>query len=222
MFSIIKQIILRELLVSIRDKSSWFAPICFYLLTLSLFPLSISVNAKQLSELAPGIIWVSYLFAQFLSLNRMFITDYQDGVLDQWLCSSKSSQVYCLTKLISHWLIITIPLFVITPITGLFFHLELFQVLILMLTLLLGGWIISAIGSITVALLIAVEDRGFLLAILTMPLYVPVLILGTMTTLAASNALPISGYLALLLAFALGISVLQPWAASAALRITSS
>jgi len=91
---------------------------------------------------------------------------------------------------------------------------------VLIASLLLGTPIISLIGSIAVALTVGLGSRGLILAVITLPMSVPVLIFGTLAVQSQINGIDPIGYLALLFAmFAAAIS-LAPLASAAALRIS--
>lgn len=92
----------------------------------------------------------------------------------------------------------------------------------LMLTLLIGTPTLSLIGSIAVALTVGLGSRGLILAVITLPFSVPVLIFGTLAVQASAGGLPAGGYLALMLALLAGSLSLAPLTSAAALRISVS
>jgi len=212
----------RDLLLALRGPAELMLPLLFYVLVVALVPLSVSPDTTTLAGLAPGIIWVSALLATLLSLDRLFRSDFDDGTLDLILLSPAPLPVLVLAKVLAHWLVTGLPLLLVSPLLGLFLALPARAMEALIVSLLLGTPILSLVGAVGVALTVRVRQGGALLALLVLPLYVPVLIFGANAVAAAADGLPIAGQLYMLGAFlALGAS-LAPIAAASALRITAS
>ena len=90
----------------------------------------------------------------------------------------------------------------------------------LVLTLLLGTPVLSLLGSIGVALTVGLGSRGLILAVITLPMSVPVLIAGTLTVSQTLEGASLSGYLAIMGAMLVAALTLAPLASAAALRIS--
>lgn len=212
----------RDLLLALRGRTELMLPLLFYVLVATLVPLSVSPDAATLAGLAPGIIWVGALLATLLSLDRLFRSDFDDGTLDLMLLSPAPLPVLILAKVLAHWLVTGLPLLLVSPLLGLFLALPDAAMGTLAASLLLGTPVLSLVGAVGVALTVRVRQGGALLALLVLPLYVPILIFGANAVAAAADGLPVTGQLYMLGAFlALGLS-LAPIAAASALRITAS
>ncbi|TXR53731.1 heme exporter protein CcmB [Reinekea thalattae] len=220
--SVITATFRRELTLAYRRRAQLLNPIYFFVLVVSLFPLGISTEASKLSEIAAGILSVCALLAALLSLDLLFRSDYQDGSLEQMLIANASSQMIVLCKIVSHWLLTGVPLALVSPLLAMMLALPGDTIGLLVLTLLLSTFALSLIGSIGAALTVALGNGGLLLAILILPLLVPVLIFATTTLQAASLNLPWNGYLAFLAAYTAAAFAIVPWLVVAALKITLS
>ena len=167
-----------------------------------------------------AIIWVSALLATLLSLDGMFRSDFEDGSLEQMLLSPQPLALLALAKVVAHWLVTGLPLIVSAPLLGVLLSMPADVMGVLLLTLLLGTPVLSLIGAIGVALTVALRRGGALLALLVMPLYVPVLIFGAQAVSAAGMGLSVSGQLYVLGALLALAASLAPLAIAAALRIS--
>lgn len=209
----------RDLRLAWRRRSDAVAAILFFIIVASLFPLGAGTEPELLRRMAPGVIWVAALLASMLSLTRLFSDDHSDGSLEQLLLVPTPLPVLVLAKTVSHWVISGVPLIVVTPVLAIQYHLAPETTLTLVLSLLLGTPLLSLIGSVGSALVLGARGAAILLALLILPLYVPVLIFGSGAVRASLDGLAISGHFSLLGALLLVALFLAPWAAAAALRI---
>ena len=212
----------RDLTLTYRYRADMANPLLFFVIAVSLFPLSISPESKILQIIAPGIIWVAALLSAMLALDSLFRTDFEDGTLEQLLLSAHPVSLLILAKVLAHWLVTGLPLILLAPLLGTLLFLPTQSMLTLMLTLLLGTPILSLVGAIGVALTVGLRRGGVLLSLLILPLYVPVLIFAANAVSVTAKGLPVSGQL-----FALGALLslsltLSPFATAAALRISLS
>lgn len=212
----------RDLTLAYRRRQDLVNPMIFFVIVVSLFPLGVSPEKTFLQEAGAGVVWVAALLATLLSLDGLFRSDYEDGSLEQLILTPQPLFIIVLAKIISHWLVTGLPLLILSPMLGVMMHLEFETIKVLMLTLLLGTPVLSLIGAIGAALTVGLRSGGVLISLLVLPLYIPVLIFGTGTVQAASNMLPIDGYVALMGAILALSLTMSPIAAAAALRISLS
>ena len=191
-------ILRRDLLLAIRHRAELINPLLFFVLVVVLFPLGIGTEQKILSSIAPAIVWIAALLSALLSLDHIFRSDMEDGSLEQMIISTQPTSLIVLAKITAHWMT-----------TGL-------------LITLVGTPILSAIGSIGVALTVGLRRGGIILSLLVLPLYVPVLIFASQTVSAANAGVAVSASLALLAALLMLAMALSPWATAAALRMSVS
>ena len=213
-------VVRRDLLLAVRRSADVVQPPLFFVMVVSLFPFAVGAEPQLLARIAPGIIWVSALLSTLLSLDGMFRSDFDDGSLEQMALSPQPLFVLALAKVTAHWLITGLPLIVSSPLLGVLLSMPGEVMGVLVLTLLLGTPVLSLIGAIGVALTVGLRRGGALLALLVMPLYVPVLIFGAQAVSAAGMGLPVSGQLYVLGALLALAMSLAPFATAAALRIS--
>jgi len=209
----------RDVLQAWRRRADWLTTIFFFVIVVSLFPLGVGPEPALLKTMAPGIVWVAALLAAMLSLPRVFGTDFADGTLEQLVLTPQPLPFLVLAKVLAHWLLTGIPLAVIAPVLGLQFGLEGEPVVVLFVALLLGTPCLSLVGAVGAALTLGVRGGGVLIALLVLPLYIPVLIFGAGAVEATVAGTGAAGHLSLLAAGLLIAIVLIPWAVAAALRI---
>ncbi|MFG0834901.1 heme exporter protein CcmB [Aeromonas bivalvium] len=220
MLNAVLTLIRRELLMAFRQRADILNPLWFFLIVITLFPLGIGPEPQLLARIAPGIIWVAALLAAMLSLERLFRDDFADGALEQMMLMPHPLGLLALAKVTAHWLLTGLPLLLISPLIAVLLSLDLNTWLAMAATLALGTPILSLLGSIGVALTVALRKGGVLLSLLILPLYIPVLIFATSAIEAASMGLPYSGQLAILGAMLAGALTMTPFAVSAALRVS--
>lgn len=209
----------RDLRIALRRQSDTAAALVFFLIVVSLFPLGIGPEPALLRRLAPGVIWVAALLATLLSLPRLFADDHQDGTLEQLLLAATPLPLLVLAKTAAHWLATGLPLTLLSPLLALQFDLGAGAMAVLAASLLLGTPLLSLIGAIMSALTLGVRGGGVLLALLVLPLYIPVLVFGAGAVEAASAGLGVAAHFSLLGAMLALALFLAPWAAAWALRI---
>jgi heme exporter protein B len=210
----------RELILAWRRRADVLATLFFFIIVVSLFPLGIGPEAQLLRTIAPGVVWVAALLASMLSLGRLFGDDYHDGTLEQLLLTPQPLFLVALGKALAQWLISELPLVVIAPLLGVQFGLKENTLIIVAVSLLLGTPALSLIGSIGAALTLGLRSANVLVALLILPLYVPVLIFGAGAVEASVNGISPQANLSLLGAILVLSLVFGPLATAAALRIS--
>jgi len=220
MLTMFRWIVVRDLTLAWRRRADVLSTLFFFVIVVSLFPLGIGPESQLLRSIAPGVVWVAALLASMLSLSRVFENDYHDGTLEQMLLTPQPLFLVVLGKVLAQWLVSEVPLAVVAPLLGVQFDLEPRTLWILFLSLLIGTPVLSLIGSIGAALTLGLRGGGVLIAVLILPLYVPVLIFGAGAVDASIISGNIQANMLLLAAFFLLALVFAPWATSAALRIS--
>lgn len=211
----------RELRLGLRSPAEIINPLFFFVLVVSLFPLGLSPRAELLAEIAPGVVWVAALLAVMLSLDNLFRRDQESGVLDQLLTAPVPLYFPVLARLFGHWLLTGLPLVLLSPVLGYMFFLPAPVLDELFLGLLLGTPTLTVVGAIGAALTTGLRRGGMLLALLVLPLYVPVLIFGAGIVGTTLEGYDVHGIIALLGAMLAAALSLGPLAVAAGLRISS-
>lgn len=220
MLDILRALLWRDIQLVLRRRSDVVATLFFFIIAVSLFPLGVGAEPALLKAIGPGVLWVAALLSAMLSLGRMFAADHADGTLEQLLLSPVPLGLAVAVKVFAHWLVSGLPLVLLAPLLGLQFDLAAGDLGILTLSLLLGTPLLSLIGAIGAALTLGVRGAGVLVAVLILPLYIPVLIFGAGAVAASASGMSPQGALSLLGALlALGL-VFAPYAAAAALKVS--
>ncbi|MEO1203133.1 MAG: heme exporter protein CcmB [Pseudomonadota bacterium] len=211
----------RDLLLAWKRPGDILNPLFFFTMVCTLFPLAVGPSVEELTFAGPGVLWVAALLAMLLSLNSLFLADFEDGSLEQLLLSPQPLAVLALGKTVAHWLTSGLPLVILSPALAVTFRMPGEVIGVLMITLTLGTISLSLLGSIGAALTVGLHRGTALLSLLILPLAMPVLIFGARTvSLAASGDITSTGIYALA-AYAVGALTLAPYATAAALRISN-
>ncbi|MEO8161628.1 MAG: heme exporter protein CcmB [Arenimonas sp.] len=205
-----------------RRRGDALQPLLFALMVVALFPLGLGAASPLLARIAPGVIWVAVLLAGLLNLDALFRGDLEDGSLEQMMLSPAPLAWLVALRVLVHWCVSALPLLLVAPVLGEFLHLPRELLPPLLLSLALGTPLLSLVGAVVAALTVGIRRSGMLLAVLALPLFVPVLVFGAGAVSAAAQGLPWLGAI-YLLAAGLALSlVLAPLAAATALRIALS
>ncbi len=210
----------RELTLAVRGGIGTLMAVVFFVIAVTLFPLGVGPELGLLSRIAPGAVWVAALLAALLSLDRLFVADHEDGSLEQLMLGTLPLEFVVLAKTAAHWLTTGLPLAVAAPVLALLMNMSSDGLVILIVSLLLGTPILSLIGAVGAALTVGLRRGGALIALLVLPLYVPVLIFGVGAVEGAVFDVGVHANLSILAGGLVGALVLGPLAAAAALRMT--
>ena len=210
----------RHLMLVVRSPSEVINPLLFFLLVIILFPLGLGPDPEQLSVLAPGILWVVALLANLMICMRLFVDDFEDGSLEPLAMARIPLAVAVLPQLVASWLASGLLLSLISPLFGLMLGLPLSVAPVLVASLLMGTAIMLLLGAVEASLTVGVQRGGILLALLILPLYVPVLIAGTRALNEAVQGGDPTIALALLGAGVTSGLMLAPLAIAAGVRVS--
>ena len=210
----------RHIMLLVRSPSEVINPLLFFLLVVILFPLGLGPDPEQLSVLAPGILWVVALLANLMICMRLFVDDFEDGSLEQLAMARVPLAIAVLPQLVAAWLASGLLLSLVSPLFWLMLGLPMDVTPVLVASLLMGTAIMLLLGAVGSALTVGVQRGGILLALLILPLYVPVLIAGTRALNEALYGGDPYVALALLGAGVTGGLILAPLAIAAGLRVS--
>jgi heme exporter protein B len=217
-----KALMVRDLLLLWRRRGDALQPALFALLVVVLFALALGGEAQALAKVASAVLWLAMLLAGLLSLDTLFRGDAEDGSLEQWMLAPVPLSWLVLVRTFMHWATTALPLLVATPFLGELLHLPHDQLPVLLAALALGTPLLSLLGAVVAALTVGMRRSGILVALLALPLYVPVLVFGAGSVSAAAQGLDPIGALLLLGAGLAVALVLAPLVAAAAIRIALS
>ena len=219
MLAAARALLLRDLRLLWRRRGDALQPALFALLVVVLFALALGAEPQALAKVAPAVVWVAVLLAGLLALDTLFRGDAEDGSLEQWMLAPVPLAWLVLVRTFMHWATTALPLLLATPVLAELLHLPPAQLPLLLASLALGTPLLSLLGAVVAALTVGMRRSGILVALLALPLYVPVLILGAGSVAAAAQGLDAVGALLLLGAGLVVALVLAPLAAAATIRI---
>ncbi len=220
MSAVFTLLLARESRLLFRRPAELANPLVFFAIVIALFPLAVGPESQLLQTISPGLIWVAALLAVLLSLDGLFRSDFEDGSLEQWVVSPHPLALLVLAKVLAHWLFSGLALVLLAPLLGLMLGMPASALPVLLMSLLLGTPILSLLGAVGAALTVGLKRGGLLLALLILPLYIPVLILGSGALQAALQGLPAAGYLLWLSSLTVLAVTLTPFAIAAGLKIS--
>ena len=209
----------RDLALAWREGGAVGVALGFFLVVVAITPLGLGPDLNLLARIAPGILWVALLLAALLSADRIFHNDYEDGTLDVLTTGTLPLPVVAAVKCLAHWIVTGVPLALLAPVLGLLLNLPIGTSPSLVLAMLAGTPAVSFIAGIGASLTLGLRRSGLLLALVVLPLYVPVLIFGVaaVTPYVAGPHFLWPPFF-MLCALSLASIVLAPLAAAAALR----
>ena len=210
----------REWLCVARARDEILSPLAFLFLGVLLFAMAFGGEAAALAAYAPGIVWVLVLLANLMSLEVLFRRDFEDGTLEQFVLLARPTFVAVLAKVAVQWCVTGLAVTVLAPLAALMLSMPPGAVPALMLCLLLGTPALSLLGAVGAALTVGMRKGGALLALLVLPLYLPVLIFGVSAT--ADRAAGAAGWAQIywLAGFTMLALTLSPFAVAAAVKIS--
>lgn len=212
-------LLVRDMRIAVRVGGGALIGVLFFLVVVTLVPFAIGPDLALLKRIGPAVLWLAALLANLLALDRLFAADHEDGSLDLLLMSKAPLELVVAIKGVAHWLTTGLPLVVAAPLIGLLLNLDGAAQAGLVLTLLVGTPALTFIGLIGAAISVALRRGGLLLAVLVLPLTVPVLIFGVGAANAAVvGPTPFGTPFTILGALTLASLVVGPFAAAAALR----
>jgi heme exporter protein B len=217
--SALAALLVRDMRIAVRVGGGALMGVLFFLIVVTLVPFALGPDLALLKRIGPAILWLAALLASLLALDRLFSADHEDGSLDLILMGRAPLELVVAVKGIAHWLTTSLPLILAAPLIGLFLNLDAAAEAALVLTLLVGTPALTFVGLIGAAIAVTLRRGGLLVAVLVLPLTVPVLIFGVAAANAAvTGPVPFGTPFTILCALTLASLVIGPFAAAAALR----
>ncbi|KRB04463.1 heme exporter protein CcmB [Lysobacter sp. Root690] len=217
-----RALLARDLRLLWRRRGDALQPALFALLVVVLFALALGGEKQALSKVAAAVLWLASLLAGLLALDTLFRGDAEDGSLEQWMLAPVPLGWLVAVRTFTHWATTSLPLLIATPFLAELLYLPREQLPVLLASLALGTPLLSLLGAVVAALTVGMRRSGILVALLALPLYVPVLVFGAGSVARSAQGLDPVGALLLLAAGLVVALLLAPLAAAAAIRIALS
>jgi heme exporter protein B len=209
---------LRELRVGRRIGGATGVGVVFFLILVAITPFGVGPDLALLGRIGPAMLWIAALLSTLLGLDRLFQADAEDGTLDLIATSAVPLELVVLTKCAAHWCLSVLPLVVATPLCGLMLAVDARVLPGLVGSLVVGTPALTLIGAVGAALTVGLRRGGLLMAVLILPLSVPVLIFGVAAATVSQTPVPPATPFLILAALTLMALAGAPFAAAAALR----
>jgi heme exporter protein B len=174
-------ILWKDIRCELRSKQTWMGMGLFALLVLVIFNFAFDLRVDNKAAVAPGALWVSFVFASMLGLGRTIAAEREKGSLDRLLLCPVDRKAIYLAKLMGNVLFIGVVEIVALPVFAALFDVPLVVASLLPIVL-FGTMGIAAIGTLFSAMAAATRARELLLPILVFPLIVPVVIAAVRLT----------------------------------------
>lgn len=209
----------RELTLICRQIKTVLFVVLFFGMVIIFFPLTLTPTPEMLQKILPGLLWTAMLLSMLLASENFFQRDYVEGVIEQWLVSGVSLEVLIVAKISAHWLLTTLSIALLCPIIGLLFNLNIYQIIMTIVLLAISTPCIIFLCALAAAFCIGISQQGAIVALILLPLSLPIMIFGSggLNSLLIGDS--ISAELAMLAAISLLAITLLPYAIAAVIRI---
>jgi heme exporter protein B len=218
-FKLAAVVLQRELRLAMRRWDQVLQPLVFFIVIVTLFPLATNPELSELRRIAPGILWVAAMLASLLAADGIFRPDVEDGTMEQWVLSGQPLSWLLLIKCFAHWVLTGLPLVLVTPAVAISLGVNTGWSDI-MIALAIGSGVLTLLGAVGAALTVGLRRGNMLMALVVLPLEMPVLIFGAQAVQSAIRNEPAIGIINLLGAILLLSIILTPFAMAAAIRIS--
>lgn len=222
MSALLKGVFQRDLALAVRQRAELVQPLMFLLMVVTLFPLGIGPGPETLQRIGPGVIWIAAILSSLMGMERLFRDDFQDGSLEQLMLCGIPLWMSAGVKVLCHWLVTYLPVLVFSPILAMFLNLTVDMYVALIITLTIGTPLLSLVGAIAVGLTVGIQRGGVLLALLLIPVFIPLLIFATSAVDSAALQLPYRAQIAIMGAMLLLAIAASPFAIAYALKVSQN
>lgn len=209
----------REWLLKSRQMQSVLNAFLLFLTLILFAPLALPYDKHILQTILPELLWSALLFSMLLSTEGLFQAEYQEGILEQWKISQQNLNFYLYPKILVTFIAIIMPIIVVSPFIAIIFSLNLYQIIIINISIILASIALIFLCALVQSFAISLKQKGLIMALLLMPLSIPVMIFTTLAINAGILMDNVCAYFALLLAIDLLIVCFLPNAIRGILKL---
>lgn len=160
-----------------RSKDAFNAMLFFSLLVVVIFSFSFDPTMEESRRIAPGLVWVAFLFAAVVALNQTWMRELRNQVLDAYRVSTAPANALFLGKALGNFLFVVVIEALMTPLFIIFYNLRAVgQAWLLVPVGLLGTWALVVNGTFFAAISIRTRNREIMLPLILFPIAVPAMI----------------------------------------------
>lgn len=195
----------KDLVAEIRTREAIISMLVFSLLVIVMFNFAFEPGTEVIREMAPGILWVAFIFAGVLGLNKSFVSEKENDCIQGLLLSPVDRSAIYLGKMLSNVVFMSVVEAIALPAFAVFFNYRVIPILPqLILVVFLATVGFASVGTLFSAMSVNTRARDVMLPLLMFPVVVPVLIAAAKTTgkiLASRPAAEYASWMKILLAF---------------------
>ena len=171
----------KDIVAEVRNKDIVTSILTFAILILVIFNFALRLTPQTILSLAPGILWITFIFSGILGLTRLFVLEQENNTIHGILLSPVSRENIYLSKVISTFIFISASELIIVPLFSILFNVPLFDFLIFAVILLTTiGF--SSIGTFFSAIATNTKSREIMMPMLFVPIVVPIIIAAVIST----------------------------------------
>jgi len=174
-----RDIIRRDLKISIRRSTDVLTGLIFFLLIALIFPLAAGTERDLLLKMVGPVMLISALLASMMSIQNIFKPDYMNGSLEQMMITTNSFSALIAVKIMMFWMIFSMPLILIASFIASTYYVTGFSIFTVVLTLLLSTLSLVNLSAFAASLTLAIRYPGALISLIVIPLSLPIIIFGS-------------------------------------------
>lgn len=204
----------KDVLGDLRQRATFSSMLFFAVSVLVVFQVAFEPDRKEAARLLPGLLWVTVLFTSLVGLGRVFQAEEEDGAFVGLLLSPLPRGVIFLGKWWGNLALTLVMECLLLPLMLVLFNVDAWDRLPMVLLILVMGTLgLTGLGVLLAAMTRGTRTRETLLALLLLPLVVPLLIAGVQATAAVlQSSDTLSSWMHLLIIFDVVYLALAPWA----------
>lgn len=183
-------VIWKDLAAEMRSRELLSAMLVFALLVLFIFNFALELNVKDRLSVTSGVLWVTFVFAGTIGLNRSLAIEKDRGCLDGLLLAPVDRTAIYFGKAVANFLFIMVVAAIVLPVYSILYNTNLFAQPGLLLVIVLGAEGYVAVGTLLAAMAVQTRTRDMLLPILLFPVVLPVLVAAVKASSGYFQGLP--------------------------------
>jgi len=170
-------VVWKDLSAELRSRELLSAMLIFALLVILIFNFALDLDPATRREptITAGVLWVIFVFAGTLGLNRSMAIEKDRGCLDGLLLAPVDRSAIYFGKALGNLVFMLMVEIIVLPIYSLLYNVNLFNPGLL-LVILLGSIGYVAVGTLLATMAVQARTRDILLPILLFPVVLPVIL----------------------------------------------
>ena len=168
-------VIWKDLAAELRSRELLSAMLVFALLVILIFNFALELDIQTRATVTAGVLWVTFIFAGTLGLNRSMAIEKDRGCLDGLLLAPVDRAAIYFGKMLGNLIFMVIIVAIVLPVYSVLYNTNLFNPGFLLVTI-LGSIGYVTVGTLLAAMAVQARTRDILLPILLFPVIIPVIL----------------------------------------------